>query len=164
MNSKPIAGMELRREQAIALRVKGWTYTEIAEELGTCKSTAFKDVQACIRESIENRREDADAVRALELKRIDAATRVCMKFLTDENENPDDPEKSKELRLKTIDRIAKLNDQRSKMLGLYAPQEIRSTVTEEVSPQDIKAALKSKFGLTVAPEIEDAEASDNTDG
>lgn len=163
INPKQEAEIELRREAAIALRVKGWTYEAIGVELGVSRGQAYKDVRAVIDESIENRREDAEQVLEVELRRLDLATDICVKTIT-EWEDDYDPTKGRELQLKAIDRLVKVNDQRSKLLGLYAPEKVESRISGEVSPDRIRDVVRARFG-DVAPEIGDGgEASDSTDG
>lgn len=156
--------LAVRRSDALELRVRGWSYRAIGKELGVSGKTAFGYVAKELEDLAADTLENVEEVRRIELERIDAATDVCMRFLTDSTEHEDDPVKSRELRLKAIDRLAKMNERRSKLLGLEAPQEIHSTITDDVSPQDIRAALKTRFGANVAPEIADDEASDNPDG
>lgn len=160
---KQEAEIELRREAAIALRVKGWTYEAIGIELGISRGQAYKDVRAVIDESIENRHEDAEQVIAVELRRLDIATNICVKTIA-EWADSEDPASGRELQLKAIDRLAKVSEQRSKLLGLYAPTKVEQTVTEGVSPARIREVVQARFGK-VAPEIEDdGEAADPTDG
>src|SRR5712692_5936332 len=63
-----------RQAKALALRLEGCTYEEIANALGyRAKSAAFKAVQGALREVT---REGAEAVRDLELRRLDAMLAV----------------------------------------------------------------------------------------
>lgn len=163
VNAKQEAEIELRREAAIALRVRGWTYEAIGKELGISRGQAYKDVRAVIQESIENRQEDAEQVLAVELRRLDAATDVCIKTIVD-GVGAEDAASSLEMQLKAIDRLVKINDQRSKMLGLYAPQKVEQAIIGEVSPDKIRDVVRARFG-NVAPEVTDEpEAADTTDG
>lgn len=61
-----------RRAQALDLRRKGYSYAQIAAELGVGVATAHKAVQDGCGEIQALAREDADAIVALELDRLDA--------------------------------------------------------------------------------------------
>lgn len=60
-----------RRAEALALRRKGYSYPQIASELGVALGTAHKDVQQGLGEVQALARESADAIVSLELERLD---------------------------------------------------------------------------------------------
>lgn len=163
----------LLKEEAIRLRVEGYSYTQIAEKMQLGKTTVFRYVADVLEESRENAAEMADQARELELRRIDEASKLCMQTIADTDwdlvtGDESDEARSKagrELRLKAVDRLVKLNDQRAKLLGLYAPAEVNATFTEKVSPQQIRESLRRRFGGAAAPEVkEDADPGDSSDG
>jgi len=158
--------LAVRRQAALDLRIDGWSYRAIAKELGIGHSQAKRDVQAELEALVEESREAAEEVRELELSRLDKAITVCNDTLKScWVDGSDDREKSRELQLKAIDRIAKLTEQRAKLLGLYAPQEVKQTITDEVSPQKIRDVVQARFGSKAAPRIEDDGSGppDNSD-
>lgn len=63
------AGIDARRVKALDLRLAGASYREIGVALGVSGATAFKDVDAIMREVLT---EPAERVRAMELARLDA--------------------------------------------------------------------------------------------
>ena len=98
-----------RQVQALELRRKGNTYPQIAKALGIVQSTAFRLVHEALITTIQ---EPADAVRTLELQRLD--------FLT----------KKLETRIslgedRAVNTLLKVMDHRAKLLGLYAPLTIQ---------------------------------------
>jgi transcriptional regulator len=97
---------EARRAEAIDLRIRGYTYREIAKELGVSVGAAFKDVSAALEqvraEAAETAREHLD----IELSRLDHAQVLVAREIRNGN-------------LAAVDRLVKLNDQRAKLLKLY---------------------------------------------
>lgn len=98
---------------------------------------------------------DVQAERGLELHRLDRALRVVEDVLSSmvevgEDQDPDDAhEASKELKLKALDRLVKIQDQRAKLLGLYAPEKRElsgSLGVGEVSPAAAAELVRKKFG------------------
>lgn len=168
------ASIELKKERAMELRVAGLSYNQIAREMGISKGCAFNYVAAVLEETKDSVAELADQARIIELQRIDEASKLCMQTLAETEwddrvggteEHPGDPTKGRELRLKAVDRLVKLNDQRAKLLGLYAPAEVNANFTEKVSPQQIRESLRRRFGGAAAPEVnEDADPGDSSDG
>ena len=121
-----------RRAEAIRLRVSGKTIRAIAKTLGISVSTAHADVRETMAEVAKAAREDAETEIATDLERLDNALDVVLQVLnrgamagTDEGDTPDDVfdglTEQQELKLKAVDRLVKLSEQRAKLLGLYAP-------------------------------------------
>lgn len=140
----------LRRAKALQLRIRGYTVREIGLELGVSKSVAAEDVRHAMGEAKKLSEDELQAERDLELHRIDAALRVVAKILNgravtvaeaeasgisdaDETELLDAAD---ELKLKAVDRQVRLQEQRAKLLGLYAPAKVETEV-KGVSLDDI---------------------------
>lgn len=147
---------ETRRTEATKLRRQGWTLQEIADKYGVSVVTVHRDIQLVLRRTIEAGVTEMDEHRALELERIDSAIFEVMSILegrnpeskhsvelaayeTDEDTSVDDAlEARAELRLKAVDRLVKLNQERAKLLGLYAPEKQELT-GKDGAPLDVSA-------------------------
>ncbi len=134
--------IELRRAEALRLRCRGYSVREIGAELGISKSVAADDVRKAMGEAKKLSQEELDTERELELHRIDLALKVVAKILNDREVTAAEAAKldismaelldsEDELKLKAIDRQVKLQEQRAKLLGLYAPEkrDINATVS-----------------------------------
>jgi len=98
-----------RQVQALELRRKGNTYLQIAKALGIVTSTACKLVREALVTTIQ---EPADAVRTLELQRLDFLTKKLEARISSGED-------------KAINTLLKVMDHRAKLLGLYAPLTIQ---------------------------------------
>jgi hypothetical protein len=114
-----------RRAEAIRLRVRERkTFKLIAEELGISVGQAHADVRTAMTEIAKEAEENVRAERGSELYRLDQAFDVVDEVIRGaiENADPERPDASLELKLKALDRLVKIQDQRAKLLGLYAPE------------------------------------------
>lgn len=163
---------ELRRAEAAKLRVQGWTLQQIADKFGLSVGTIHKDIQIVMRRTIEAGVTEMDEHRALELNRIDSAIFEVMSILegrnpeskhsvemaaleTDESTSVDDALAMRaELRLKAVDRLVKLNQERAKLLGLYAPEK-KELSGPEGAPLEVEASdnLVERLARLVASEV-----------
>ena len=98
-----------RQVQALDLRRTGATYLQIAKALGVVKGSAYRLVQEAL---VTTLREPAEAVRALELERLDLLTRKLESRISAGDD-------------KAINTLLKVMDHRAKLLGLYAPVTIQ---------------------------------------
>lgn len=103
----------LRRAEALKLRVSGKTFQEIADTLDIGLATAHLDVRSAMAEYGREAEEDLRAERGLELRRLERAFDLVESVLSGDGD---------ELKLKALDRLMKVQDQRAKLLGLYAPE------------------------------------------
>ena len=94
-----------RQVRALELRRTGATYVQIATALGVVKGSAYRLVQEAL---VTTLREPAEAVRALELERLDLLTRKLETRISTGDE-------------KAINTLLKVMDHRARLLGLYAP-------------------------------------------
>lgn len=123
-----------KSKTALELRHSGATYPQIAQAMQCAQSTAHEYVQAALRETIQ---EPADAVRELELARLD----VMLKALWQTVLNGSPSEKRN-----AVDRCLAIQDRRARYLGLDAPQRrIVEIVTEDEFARTVKA-LEDEIG------------------
>ena len=101
-----------RRKQAFALRVRGHSYSEIARALHCSEGTACEDITAELFDLRTKTREDVEAVREMELSRCDAIVKgQWKKAMKGDN--------------RCALAIIRAMDHRAKLLGLYAPTEVK---------------------------------------
>lgn len=127
-----------RQKQALELRMAGYGYEAIAERLGYGgPSGAFKAIQSAMKATLK---EPADAVRELEVKRLD--TMLAGIWIAVRNGN-----------LQAIDRALKIMTRRAELLGLDAPARVNVDLMVRNAAQEL--------GLTddeTARLLEDAQA------
>lgn len=116
-----------RQAQALALRQSGASYRAIAKELGVDASTAYRDVDAALKEVTQ---EPAQTVLAMELARLDDMQLA----LRSKALKGDD---------KAITTSIRLMDRRAKYLGLD------NAAAPDVS-EEAKAALDALMGAIIA--------------
>ncbi|MFD9764733.1 hypothetical protein ACFWXI_14520 [[Kitasatospora] papulosa] len=127
-----------RDAEAARLRARGLTYQQIADELGwTSRGDAHHAVQRALEATVK---EAADEVRAIELDRLDTLYVAAMDVLErqhvtvsngrvvslNEEPLPDDGPV-----LAAIDRLLKIQERRSKLLGLDAPSKAAISITPD---------------------------------
>jgi len=95
-------------EQAIALRIAGCSYKEIAEQLGLSCGGAHKTVMRVLEKDAAKTAEDAERLRQMELMRLD---RMLLGLWT----------QAKAGNQGAVDRVLRIMERRSKYLGLDAP-------------------------------------------
>lgn len=133
-----------RQTRALDLRRKGYTYSEIAAEMGyTSKATAYRVVAKGLRKMIQ---EPAEDVLKLELDRLDA----LLKELWKRKDQTD-----------VVDRILRVMDRRAKYLGLDAPAKSELTGANGGAIQlDDATALRAIAELQNATQTAKAPDSD----
>ena len=110
-----------RERDALDLRTKGFTYDRIAEALGMSTSGAADSVRRALQALKTETAEKAEEVRDLELRRLDRMLQIA-EAAADSGD------------LAAIDRVLRIQERRSKYLGLDAPAkaEIKSETTARV--------------------------------
>jgi len=123
-----------RRNYATELRVHGYTYRKIADELhraaaagekeyniwaGYNERDAWRDVRAELDNTIKETRETTEEFIALELSRLDLVTKAVYDILEDEEASP-------KIRLAAMDRLLKSQERRAKLLGLDMPTTVKT--------------------------------------
>jgi hypothetical protein len=134
-----------RDTQALELRQKGLSYRAIQREMRyPSVSSAYDAVQRAL---ASVRREPADALIRVESERLDRMTEVLEEVLArrlgtagrsrddDEDDDGRAGEANDELLLKTVDRYLRVQERRSKLLGLDAP------TRHEISLDTIEAEI-----------------------
>lgn len=113
-----------RRAEAIRLRTSGKTIREIAEALGVGVATAHDDVRTAMSELAREAEENVRAERGSQLSRLERAFRVLEDVLegVESVDSDDSPGLSRDIKLKALDRLVKLEERRAKLLGLDAPE------------------------------------------
>jgi transposase len=149
-----------RRAEAIKLRVRGKTMREIAAELGVGLATAHDDVRRMMTETAQEAEGNVQAQRGLELLRLERALQVIESVLA----NSEGADGGDELQLKTLDRLVKIQDQRAKLLGLYAPErkevDARVAAVELDELDALKAAALANVCSDSAPKPSEADESE----
>lgn len=127
-----------RQRQALELRMAGYGFDVIAERLGySGPSGAHKAVTSALKKTIQ---EPADAVREMEVKRLDAMLAAIWVKVKQGNEY-------------AIDRALKIMARRAAYLGLDAPKEVK--VNHEMNA--IAEQIAAEMGLNTADIIAEAE-------
>jgi hypothetical protein len=140
------------------LRIRGKNYREIAAETGVSVRQAWLDVKAVLERTMNDADEKAEDARALDLDRLDRAIDTVEKILEGgsftEGTDPD------ELKLKALDRLMKIQDQRAKLLGLYAPEKKELTGADGAPIAiDARGAILERLAGFAAAETPAGEAS-----
>jgi hypothetical protein len=140
-----------REHDALALRQKGWTYERIAESLGLSRQGAADAVKRSLAALKADCAERAEDVRELELRRLDRMLELAEAAA----ESGD---------ISAIDRVLRIQERRSKYLGLDAPVKseaqvaIAATVSlEGVSDVQLAALERAYLSITGAGSSDDAE-------
>jgi len=123
-----------RHLQALELRKAGATYQAIAHQLGYASPRgAHKAVASALKATL---REPADALRELELARLDCALLAIWRRV----QSGDD---------KAIDRLVRIMERRAKLLGLDEPPRSKVTLTLDDIDREIarlEAEIKAQGG------------------
>lgn len=115
-NRKRAANWAARRAQALALRRAGVPYATIGEQLGISSKRAREIVNSELDKLAAETKADAERVREMEVLRLDRMLFHLWKRMEDGD-------------LDVIQRILRISERRSRLLGLDAPERI-----EDVTP------------------------------
>ena len=141
-----------RDAEAARLRVRGLGSTEIGKQLGMSRQAATMAVKRALTEVV---REPAEQVRALELDRLDLLYRTALgvmakshpmvqngRVVRDQDGRPvEDPRP----RLAAIDRLLRIQERRSRLLGLDAPTKTDVRVSDVLDGQIQQLAVELGF-------------------
>lgn len=134
-----------KRKQALDLRRAGWSFEDIAAEVGYAnKGSAHRAVKQGIADIT---RESATELLELELARLDD----LMAGAYEQARNGD---------LFAVDRVLKIIDQRAKFLGLYDRKPEDPTADVKGALLDFAAGLKGLFG----PDDSYGQVTDDSSG
>lgn len=136
---------EARRAQALQLRRAGLSIRDIAAQLNCNHQTVHNDIHHALQAAIDENTHNADKLRALELDRLDRMLLGLAPLIY--------PKAGLQVDLKAMDRAIRIVEQRAKLLGLYAPQQVDIKLSwEDQAVEDIKAgrvdytAMLAAFG------------------
>jgi hypothetical protein len=124
MNNKQRAeNAEPRAMKAMALRIDGYSYKQIAEELGYATDSA---ACAAVRKIINStKREMSEELKALETARLDEALVIAWEIARN-------PKSASLTKLAALDRVIKLQERRTKYYGLDQPDKHEHIVRSEL--------------------------------
>ena len=140
-----------REIQALELRKRGMSYTEIGQAIGI----SMQGASECVRRALERLRveakESAEDVRELELERLDKLLRIAQ-TAADQGE------------LAAIDRVLRIQERRSRYLGLDAPTRSESHATvaaaidlghlDDAKLRALESAFSNIVGYDAPPDAE----------
>lgn len=109
-NNKASAQSKVRMDEALALRITGLSYAKIGNAMGISKTQAYNLVDAALTDIKENITEKAEALRALELERMDEMLAAIWPSIVEPGD--DGPNQF------SIDRALKIMKSRRELLGL----------------------------------------------
>jgi|SRR5690606_37841781 len=156
--------LEKRRELVAELKLKGYSYREIAQKIGASSASVCRDIDVVMRRSVEKANDYIERERQITLGRLERALKVLQPRLSEESEDL----------LDAIDRLVKLEASRGKFIGFDKPFSETShgtgggnsnpNETRIVSEEWLKAAL-SDLGYTVTKAAPNAtqESSDEAE-
>ena len=109
-----------RRNTALDMRSRGYSYTDIAKALGVSRSTAHKYVTTELDKIREETRASAEQVRGLELSRLDRLWRRAEELLDSDDDDG----------AKAIGAALRIMERRARLLGLDAQvEQVAGSVT-----------------------------------
>lgn len=124
----------VRRLQAFTLKVAGFSYDQIAEQLKVSVRTAYMDVHETAGDFDKVSAEMVPHFRAIEEARLDAALRHIWPILQGLVNPHITPAQRAALQLAAADRVARVSARRAALLGLDAPVKIAPTNPEGTRP------------------------------
>lgn len=142
--------MAERSKRALQLKLAGATYPEIAETMGISLSTAHGDVQRALKDIPKD---EAAQLRREESMRLDRLHRELWREAIDK----DVPLIQ---RLPLFDRLVKLSDRRSKLLGIDAPQSLEVTGVDLDLDAAVAALVEAAQRAASTPEDDEDEFVD----
>ena len=111
--------IEKRRHNVLQYRTQGLSLRAIGLKLKVSYQTVANDLKETLAQLQTTSIEHAQVLRELELQRLDGLIEIASKQATKGD-------------LSAIDRVLKLSQERSKLLGLYAPEQIKSEITYHI--------------------------------
>src|SRR6187549_404960 len=122
--------VEQRRGEVAKLKLKGKTNRQIAAQLGVGATTVDRDLKAVFART----RDVADSAirvqRAISLEQIEIGIAATMRVIDPTVDGEEEP-LTDELTIKAINGFKGLDERRSKLLGLEAPQAIVVTAVDQ---------------------------------
>jgi predicted transcriptional regulator len=158
---------EIRRTEAIKLRVAGWNTYAIAEKLDVTHQTVSEYIETYLDRVKEESKDRISHERELDILRIEESlidVEACIRALRVDAKQGEREASQTIARL--LDTRCKLIDRRAKLLGTDAPAKSEVTgkdgspLVEEVTPQRIRDVMRARFGGNVCPEVEEETNGD----
>jgi transposase len=138
---------EERRRAAVKLAVDGYTYAEIAEQLGYSSAQhAHKDVKAGLAPAIKARQEAAEELIQVQTARLERMYRDA-RAIYEEFKADDEYSDKADQRLAAMDRMLKVGESLRKLVGADAP-----------AKTETKTTLDATVGYAIAVAPEELEA------
>jgi len=133
-----------RQVQAVSLRKRGYTFQQIADELGYAgHQGAYKAVMAALKKTLK---EPSDELRNLELERLDAMWQSLWPAI----------ERQDKYTPRTVEVALKVMDRRAALLGLDAPQKREDKLTVEY--RELVQEMAGAAGLDTDDVMRELEA------
>ncbi|MET0416044.1 MAG: hypothetical protein ABW022_08490 [Actinoplanes sp.] len=163
-----------RRSEAIAMRMAGHTFEQIAQALGyTSRGAACQDITRALETAVVEQARSVEAYREEELQRLDALLAEAWAVLKRQHltvshgrviydDSTGEPILDDAPTLSAIDRILKIQERRAKFLGLDAPQR-HEVVTVDAVDAEI-ARLTAELQRSQTGEATPAETAAGTEG
>lgn len=127
--------------RAWELRLSGKTERAIALELDISQATVHKYLKVAQAQRLEESTATANEYRVREIDRLDSLQNTLLNELMTQLED-NDP-KSVQVKANLIDKCIKITQERSKLLGLYAPVEVKAESTINGGDKPIKVDYNS---------------------
>lgn len=134
-----------RQIMALELRKAGFSYRAIAERCHVTHMQAYRDVQSELKRLDDIGLETAVELRSMELERLDMAIKGLMPFV----------EAGSAMH---VTALVKVIAERSKLLGLYAPEQFEEKVTVVNELSDDERATRINSILERARAIRDRQS------
>ena len=117
--------------EALKLRSLGWTYQQIADQMGCTKQAAS---DRCKRALAAIPAEAVDEYRRIEGERLDTLLKIAMNRVVDDGKGA----------LFAIDRVLAIMDRRAKLLGLDAPTKTQVITLDYIESEIMR--LEAELG------------------
>ncbi|MET8278264.1 hypothetical protein [Micromonospora sp. NPDC005174] len=163
-----------RRADAVAMRLTGASFQQIADKLGyNSRGAACQDVGRALEASVAEQTRAVEAYREEELQRLDLLMEEAWRVLRRQHvtvshgrvirdEGTDEPLLDDGPVLAAIDRVLKIQERRAKFLGLDAPQR-HEVVTLDAVDAEIRR-LTAELGSGEVGEASSVEATAQPEG
>lgn len=146
-----------RREQAINLRRAGLSLRDIAKRLSVDVATIHEDIKVMMAEAIKENVNNADQLRAMELERLDRMLLNISGQLAPVMA-ADGKTVLKPASLNAVNTALRISEQRSKLLGLFAP--VQQKISVHHTWQDETIELIKSGRLTYSEALETFDHDD----
>jgi hypothetical protein len=165
------ASTAARRAKAIELRLSGVPYESIAEQLGyASRGAACADITRALEQSIAEQRTSAEVLREQELLRLDLLWQEAWRILKTEHyilhqgtivDKDGKPLIDDGPLLQTMDRMLRIQERRSKFLGLDSASKHEVSISEI---DDEIRRLTAELGSAAPTEADRAEDAEDEEG